>query len=840
MVELSHIFPCGTNPHNWLLWFRPGPRLIFTVLISFSFFLFMHNSMLLLFQTPLTVQQVYNVENHGSYHLDVHHSHHMEQQVRESTEQHNDAIVAKKTSNTLNKLKELNDNQHEALKRSVAEKRAERAKRHHAAQLQIEVDSYDPRSAVSFAIPVGGRTKRARQLNDIVSNLINGGALTSNIFVFEDVLSRPNQQADPDVAQVAAKHGITVVPSIVHRERPEDQSNFGIHLARHYKFFLDYLLVHHEEDVDPTDKNHHGRPFEFVVVIEDDLVLAEDFVKYFYSMSRVMRVDPTLYCVSAHQDNAFFGTSYEPPKSLIDSGKLTELDALGFDFRRGNHFMAPGWMTSKDIYTHVVRPKWLDDQGEYAFKDQLHLRNGHWDRFFDSLIGTKDCIFPEIPRIIHQGADGFTVDQRAQMELYSNLKLSSLPISVSYGDLSRLTKQGYIDSIEEFISQATYLHSLEEARNYRLTKLVYVIPTNSDKDEKWNNIINRFFGLIGVGGYGGYEGYVKVRGIFQGVVFIRWITNLVMLVGTYSPHINLVMKMELNAEKMEITHAGCYSDGDSRDLPYLVPYYMSSLLSPRACLGSCLASGFAYAGLQNGEECWCGTRYGSHGAAGNAQSCQHTCGGPLSHSVLEKHIGEGDKKLDLGLIESDKTPYPFPITCGGPWKNSVFWRNDDHEKMDQEQDLLKKLASVLRDGDAEADQQGGASKPAHGSLEQRVTAIRAQLPSYRLALLPPPDVLYLKGDYGQNCNDVCEGASTPTRPLVCDESLFPLLHRSCPILRGLFGCARCKEEEDIQYGIFTPSGTDQFCLLSKGRYIRCNAKPTGEWQRACVCKIQRD
>ena len=121
---------------------------------------------------------------------------------------------------------------------------------------------------------------------------------------------------------------------------------------------------------------------------------------------------------------------YEPPAST------PALSPLGFDFRRGNHFMAPGWMTSKEIYTKVVREKWLDENGQYAFKSELHLRNGHWDRFFDSLTGSRDCIFPEIPRIIHQGADGFTVDQRAQMELYSNLKLSALPVETDYGRIT--------------------------------------------------------------------------------------------------------------------------------------------------------------------------------------------------------------------------------------------------------------------------------------------------------------------------------------------------------------------------------------------------------------------
>jgi hypothetical protein len=200
-------------------------------------------------------------------------------------------------------------------------------------------------------------------------------------------------------------------------------------------------------------------------------------------------------------------------------------------------------MTSAEIYTSVVRPKWLDAQGQYAHAAELHLRNGHWDRFFDSLIGERDCIFPDTPRIVHQGADGFTVDQRAQLELYSNLRLAKLGVDVDYGPLTRLTKEGYVTATNDFIAASSLLLSLEEASRFRHSKLVYLVSTEDDKDEAWNKVLNEFFGLIGVGGYGGWEGYVKVRGIFQGAVFVRWLTNVILLVGTYSPYVPHVAKL---------------------------------------------------------------------------------------------------------------------------------------------------------------------------------------------------------------------------------------------------------------------------------------------------------
>jgi hypothetical protein len=108
-----------------------------------------------------------------------------------------------------------------------------------------------------------------------------------------------------------------------------------------------------------------GPPFGFVVVFEDDLALATDAVEYFQQLSRVMRVDSSIYCVAAHQDHAYLATSSESPSQLHE-----------FAFRRGNHFMAPGEMTSREIYSTLIQPRWLDAAGEYKEKDRLHLRNG--------------------------------------------------------------------------------------------------------------------------------------------------------------------------------------------------------------------------------------------------------------------------------------------------------------------------------------------------------------------------------------------------------------------------------------------------------------------------------
>lgn len=132
------------------------------------------------------------------------------------------------------------------------------------------------------------------------------------------------------------------------------------------------------EEADANPDQRLERTFGYVVILEDDLLLAPDIVKYFHEMSRVMQVDDTLFCAAgacetdspgpampcpcfadisrypfrsacaAHQDNAFPATCLDAP-----SGEV--MKAEQFDFRRGNHFMAPGWMTSAKVYKEIVR-----------------------------------------------------------------------------------------------------------------------------------------------------------------------------------------------------------------------------------------------------------------------------------------------------------------------------------------------------------------------------------------------------------------------------------------------------------------------------------------------------
>ena len=110
-----------------------------------------------------------------------------------------------------------------------------------------EVNTYNSALGVAFAIPVGGRTQRSASLQSIIKQLLDGGARADHIFVFEDVQSRINSRPDPNVASVVEALNVRIIHSNIRRDAAETAENFGIHLARHYKFMMDFLLAPDED-----------------------------------------------------------------------------------------------------------------------------------------------------------------------------------------------------------------------------------------------------------------------------------------------------------------------------------------------------------------------------------------------------------------------------------------------------------------------------------------------------------------------------------------------------------------------------------------------------------------
>lgn len=168
-------------------------------------------------------------------------------------------------------------------------------------------------------------------------------------------------------------------------------------LSRHFKWALSQVFDVLNQDT--------------VIIVEDDLEVAPDFFEYFEATKALLEKDPTLWCVSAWNDNG-------------KEGKVKGNDLL----YRSDFFPGLGWMLKKSVWDELA-PKWPS-----SFWDDWmrHPQQRH----------ERACIRPEIPRVVTFGKIGVSRGQYFDDHL-KYIKLNDKFYPFTEKNLTFLIKQEY-------------------------------------------------------------------------------------------------------------------------------------------------------------------------------------------------------------------------------------------------------------------------------------------------------------------------------------------------------------------------------------------------------------
>ncbi|VDP02862.1 unnamed protein product [Heligmosomoides polygyrus] len=167
------------------------------------------------------------------------------------------------------------------------------------------------------------------------------------------------------------------------------------YISRHYKLALEYVF----------DKIGHSS----VILLEDDLDIAQDFFEYFSATRYLLDRDPMLWCVSAWNDNG--------KEQSID------LNAVSLLYR-SDFFPGLGWMMSRKLWQEL-KPKWPA---------------GFWDDWLREPENRKgrQCIRPEVSRTMmtplgKRGASkGQFFDKHLAKVVLSNASVSFTTMNLDY------------------------------------------------------------------------------------------------------------------------------------------------------------------------------------------------------------------------------------------------------------------------------------------------------------------------------------------------------------------------------------------------------------------------
>ena len=182
-------------------------------------------------------------------------------------------------------------------------------------------------------------------------------------------------------------------------------------IARHYGWALNQTFV--------------GKfNYQQVIIVEDDLEVSPDFFEYFEATLPLLRRDPTLWCVSAWNDNG--------KKGLIDETRPDRLYRTDF-------FGGLGWMMTKDLWTKELMQKWPKSYWDDWMRQPAQRKN-------------RACIRPEISRTKTFGkvgvSNGLFFDKHLKF-----IVLNDNPVAFLQKDLTYLLKDKYDKDMSKLLAK---------------------------------------------------------------------------------------------------------------------------------------------------------------------------------------------------------------------------------------------------------------------------------------------------------------------------------------------------------------------------------------------------
>lgn len=205
------------------------------------------------------------------------------------------------------------------------------------------------------------------------------------------------------------------------------------YIAQHYKWALDKVF-------NEMDHTH-------VIVTEDDLDIAEDFFSYFTATKKLLKSDPTIWCISAWNDNG--------ANDIIDRNRVEQLYRTDF-------FPGLGWMLTKELWQELS-PSWP----EAYWDDWLRQKDVRKNRV---------CIRPEVSRTAHNNRVAGKGSSGGLYKKYlASVHLPEHPIDFSLLDLSYLIKNNYDRMLERRLGDAKIISLSDLERKTIIKDNAYVV-----------------------------------------------------------------------------------------------------------------------------------------------------------------------------------------------------------------------------------------------------------------------------------------------------------------------------------------------------------------------------
>eukprot|EP00188_Purpureofilum_apyrenoidigerum_P004212 Plantae.Rhodophyta-Purpureofilum_apyrenoidigerum.ctg4639.p1 GENE.Plantae.Rhodophyta-Purpureofilum_apyrenoidigerum.ctg4639~~Plantae.Rhodophyta-Purpureofilum_apyrenoidigerum.ctg4639.p1 ORF type:complete len:417 (-),score=53.15 Plantae.Rhodophyta-Purpureofilum_apyrenoidigerum.ctg4639:390-1640(-) len=237
-----------------------------------------------------------------------------------------------------------------------------------------------------------------------------------------EVIQKAHRTAPPGVDIVHWRH---TSPVNIQDVQTHFINIFGYHkISRHYFWALHNVFA--------------SQKVRRVIILEDDIDIAADFFEYFTATAHLLDNDPTLYCVSAWNDNG-------KRDYVQDRSRLYRTDWMpGY-----------GWMMTRRLWQELA-PKWPS-----IYWDD-------WLRAPEQRRG-RQCIRPEVSRVANFGEMGISKGQDYRRHV-SQVILNDEFVQFTTMNLNYLDPDEFRDFFFAKVSNATLMKSPSNLRHFPVAR----------------------------------------------------------------------------------------------------------------------------------------------------------------------------------------------------------------------------------------------------------------------------------------------------------------------------------------------------------------------------------
>ncbi|KPM02381.1 O-linked-mannose beta-1,2-N-acetylglucosaminyltransferase 1-like protein [Sarcoptes scabiei] len=196
---------------------------------------------------------------------------------------------------------------------------------------------------------------------------------------------------------------------------------------------------------------------EYVIILEEDLDVSPDFFGYFGQTIPLLEKDPSLYCISAWNDQGYEHTAQDP--SLLY--RVETMPGLG-------------WVLSRKLYKEELETRWPTPEKLWDWD--------MWMRLPDIRHG-RECIVPDVSRTYHFGSSGINMNSYFQDVYFKKHAFNTLPF-VPLRDIDSLEKNQYEKMIQRLIASASIVDHTKNPCDEDF------LPATRTESDTWNKTIS--------------------------------------------------------------------------------------------------------------------------------------------------------------------------------------------------------------------------------------------------------------------------------------------------------------------------------------------------------------